>query len=582
MAHRIFCFLFICAFISCQTKQTIEDVPLEPLPEDHLDTSGKDLWSPEQRKANAHYYFMLAEDFQHKKDRVNSVKFLNAAYNLDPNPYLAAKLVTGMAYLKPHEAFTLCKKMILLYPKDADINMLYGQLLMARKAFTSAIKQFTRVLVLDENRVDAYLGLIQANRSIGKIDEAIIIAQEMVTKDSSFAEGWAVLAKLYLSKRRYKAALKVSKKAYDLHSSFPEYVHLYALTLELNGKSKKAVGLYETIFRLNPNNEDLIGRMVSLYKQIGSLEEALELLAEVKRSSKGVSSYGIDLQIVFINWELQRFEVAADLLEKLYEIRKDHSRIAYMAGLGAEKVKKFDRSLYFYQQIDPQSPFFIHGKYRSILVLRFKKEYEAAISLAKEEIAQKHENVPDFIILLANIYADLKRYKDAIATLEQGSKTYKDRTDIWFLLGINYEKEGNITACMDIMKHIIAIDSHHAGAHNYLGYLYAERGIKLDQAETLVKRALELKPGDAYYLDSLGWVYFQKKEYQKALKVLTDAIKLVPNEGVILEHIADTYKALGDRKRAQEFYEKATKGKIEDRDRERIFKKFQETRQHES
>ena len=96
----------------------------------------------------------------------------------------------------------------------------------------------------------------------------------------------------------------------------------------------------------------------------------------------------------------------------------------------------------------------------------------------------------------------------------------------------------------------------------------------------MIKRALQLKPNDGYYLDSLGWVYYQQKKYPEALKILKQAIKVVPNEGVILEHVADTYKALGDRQKAIEFYEKATKGRIEDRDRERIMKKYREMMQN--
>lgn len=582
MIPRFLWLLFICFALSCQTKISPKNIPLESFSEDEVNPESHDLWSPEQRKANALYFFMLATDFENKNDGGNALKFLSATYDLDPNPYIAARLVATMAAVKPYEAYNLCKRMILLYPKDVDVNLLYGKLLMARKAYTSAIKQFTRVLILEEGHIEAYLGLIHANRSIGKTEQAILIAEDAIAKDASSADIWAVLAKLHLSKRRYKEALKAAKNAYDLYSSFPEFIHLYALTLELNGSSKEAVGLYETIFRLNPNNQDLISRMVSLYKQIGSLEEALELLNEAKESSRGERSYGIDLQIIFINWELRRFDVAARLLEELYTSHPDQDRIAYMAGLGAERVGKYERALYFYKQIEAKSSFYVHGKYRSILVYRFMKDYDRAISEAKKELEIGKENIPDFIILLANLYADLKQYERAVSTLESGTERFKDRTDIWFLLGINYERVGRIESCMETMKHIIEVDSQHAGAHNYLGYLYAERGIQLDEAEKLVKRALELKPNDGYYLDSLGWIYYQKKEYEKALDVLKDAIKIVPNEGVILEHIADTYKALGDIKNAREFYKRATEGKIEDRDRDRIFKKYQEIQPHES
>ncbi|MCX6125670.1 MAG: tetratricopeptide repeat protein, partial [Proteobacteria bacterium] len=71
-------------------------------------------------------------------------------------------------------------------------------------------------------------------------------------------------------------------------------------------------------------------------------------------------------------------------------------------------------------------------------------------------------------------------------------------------------------------------------------------------------------------LDSLGWVYFQKKDYQKALETLKKALEASPKEGVIMEHIADVLSAKGDQSAALEFYSRALKTDLDDRDRARI------------
>jgi tetratricopeptide (TPR) repeat protein len=126
------------------------------------------------------------------------------------------------------------------------------------------------------------------------------------------------------------------------------------------------------------------------------------------------------------------------------------------------------------------------------------------------------------------------------------------------------------------MKEVIRKDPKHSSAFNYLGYLYAEAGINLDEAETLIMKALEIKPNDGYYTDSLGWVYYQKKEYDKALETLLRADQLVPEEGIILEHIGDVYRAMSNLVKAKEYYQKALKGKMESTDVPRIEKKVQE------
>ncbi|CAD7783277.1 MAG: Tetratricopeptide repeat protein [Candidatus Methanoperedenaceae archaeon GB50] len=69
--------------------------------------------------------------------------------------------------------------------------------------------------------------------------------------------------------------------------------------------------------------------------------------------------------------------------------------------------------------------------------------------------------------------------------------------------------------CIKEMRQTISLDPNHAEALNYLGYTYAEMGENLEEAERLIKRALEIKPEDGYIIDSLGWVYYQRGEYKR-------------------------------------------------------------------
>ncbi|MGH7885342.1 MAG: tetratricopeptide repeat protein, partial [Thermodesulfobacteriota bacterium] len=86
---------------------------------------------------------------------------------------------------------------------------------------------------------------------------------------------------------------------------------------------------------------------------------------------------------------------------------------------------------------------------------------------------------------------------------------------------------------------------------------YAERGEKLDYAEKLIRRALEIEPGSGYIIDSLGWVYYQKGDIENALKYLTEAVKLEPQDPSIIEHLGDAYHKKGNNPLAKINYNKA-------------------------
>jgi tetratricopeptide (TPR) repeat protein len=533
-----------------------------------------ELWSPARRKASASFYYLTGEYEALNRNLPRARKFFDNAYNLDPNPFLAAKLIEVQASEDIEQALTLAKKMVLLYPKHAEIQLLYGRLLSANGAFEKAEDHLKQAVKYDPQNLDSYVFLIQLYQSQQKYKEAIPISKEMLRVNSEFSEGWAQLARLYLFTDQKKLALEPARKAYDLKSNDPEKVHLYAVTLEWNGEHKKAAQYYDAIMKLDPTNDDLIARMVGLYKQLGTMDQALKRLQATEREV-GQDVPGISLQKAFIYWEQQEFSEASKLLDELAVRNSQSDRIVYMSGLGQERTKQFEAALKTYQSFDPSSEFYVHARYRAIEILKRQGQIDAALEMVREVIASQVDRSVDFYAVGANLLAGQKRYAEAVVLLDEGQKKYSDRVDLLFLKAVNLERNGDIEKCMSTLQELLKKDPEHAAAHNYLGYMYAERGIKLEEAEAHIKKALEIKPDDGYYLDSLGWVYFQQGLYQKALETLLRANELVANEGVILEHIADTYDALDQEEKAFEFYERASKAKLEDRDRKRVMDKYE-------
>jgi len=107
------------------------------------------------------------------------------------------------------------------------------------------------------------------------------------------------------------------------------------------------------------------------------------------------------------------------------------------------------------------------------------------------------------------------------------------------------------------MRRVLETNPDHAQALNYIGYTYAEKEIFLDEAEALVKRALELKPDDGYITDSLGRVYFKKGQLDKAIAELEKAHKLAPEDPVIAEHLGDVYLKSQQGDKAIQMYERS-------------------------
>ncbi len=87
--------------------------------------------------------------------------------------------------------------------------------------------------------------------------------------------------------------------------------------------------------------------------------------------------------------------------------------------------------------------------------------------------------------------------------------------------------------------------------------MFAENNMHLDEAQKLIEKALELRPNAGYIIDSLGWVYFQKGDVEKALELLEKAMSLSEEDPVMFDHLGDAYRAKGEKDKALKYWERA-------------------------
>ena len=128
---------------------------------------------------------------------------------------------------------------------------------------------------------------------------------------------------------------------------------------------------------------------------------------------------------------------------------------------------------------------------------------------------------------------------------------------ILFNLAVVYEKVKKFDEMFSYLQKTLEVNPDHVDALNYLGYSYADRGINLDKALDLVKKAVELAPASGYIRDSLGWVYFKKGLFNEALKEILKASEIEKDDPVIFEHLGDVYKNMDNKEAAIKAWEKS-------------------------
>jgi Flp pilus assembly protein TadD len=153
-------------------------------------------------------------------------------------------------------------------------------------------------------------------------------------------------------------------------------------------------------------------------------------------------------------------------------------------------------------------------------------------------------------------------------------KLFPNDVDLRFTLGALCDELDGGLDCLTHMFKAVEMDPSHASALNYIGYTYVENGIKLNEAEVLINRALAASPESGHIMDSLGWLYYIKGNVDRAVTELERAFDKLPNDATVAEHLGDAYLKQSAKQKAVGVYEKAHKLAPENRKIENKFQKL--------
>jgi tetratricopeptide (TPR) repeat protein len=192
------------------------------------------------------------------------------------------------------------------------------------------------------------------------------------------------------------------------------------------------------------------------------------------------------------------------------------------------------------------------------------KESERAVKILTEARG-RFPAAPEFTYFLAIALREAKHPQQAVVTFEealneaQGENEEVLNARFYFDYGVAADQAGLYDKAGELFKKSISLDPTNAAeAYNYVGFMWADHNMHLDEAEEMIGRALQFDPNNGAYLDSLGWVHYRKGKHEEALaELLRAAQNLTRHDPVVFEHIGDTYSKLNRVPQALEYWQKA-------------------------
>ena len=248
---------------------------------------------------------------------------------------------------------------------------------------------------------------------------------------------------------------------------------------------------------------------------------------------------------------------AEQQLKRYVEIgRGDVNPARFYLGQIAEQAKRLDEAIGWYDQV-AAGEHAMQARVRAAQVLLRQNKLDEA----RARLAAARGTAPDdprLVVAEAQLLRDAGRYADAYAFLARMLETRPDDPDILYETALAAEKLDDMDVMERHLRRVIALKPESAQGYNALGYSFADRNLRLDEAAQLIDRAVMLAPDDAAILDSKGWLLFRQGKLPEALGYLRMAFAKMP-DGEIAAHLGEVLWALGKRDEAAAVWREAAK-----------------------
>jgi tetratricopeptide (TPR) repeat protein len=448
-----------------------------------------------------------------------------------------------------------------------------------------ALEQLSQLLI-DEGRSQEAIDLL--TRSAG---------------DSASPDIYDLLGDAYTQAKDYPKAEDAYRKAIELDPDDPGHRHGLAQALLSENKYAEALEQFKKLAELEPGTAENYLRMAQLDRRLGQFDDAESNLQHAKQLAPG--SIEILYNEALLYEDQGRYDDAIKVLSDSIAGVKSQAgaqqaspnalAILYeQLGRAYSEAQNYPDAIDTFQEMAKLGPD-IQKRAEILLINAYRDSHDVdrAITEAKTALGASPKD-PDLTITLAMLYADKsdtasgtqllqtllqgnasdqqiyldiaevdqrgRKFADAeqaAAKAEELAQTPNDKEKVWFTQGAIYEHQKKYDLAEQEFRKVLAASPDDAPTLNYLGYMLADRGVRLDEATSMIERAVKQEPSNGAYLDSLGWAYYKQNKLTEAEEYCRKAVDREGHDPTILSHLGAVYVKLGQDERAGEILERS-------------------------
>ncbi|MDX1978996.1 MAG: tetratricopeptide repeat protein [Bryobacteraceae bacterium] len=472
-------------------------------------------------------WLMLGRLYKVSQNSPESEKAFKKALEIDPEN---EEVLTGLAMVYADVGDT--KSAADLLKKASDKNPSVRTLAALAAAYeqlrdhANAAAALRKALEIAPQNPEIKRGLAQNLLFADQYDEALKLFQEIVAEEPKDALAWMRISQIYRQKQDFVKAHEASNKAHDADPNNLEIRFNEVSLLEAEGKFNEAIDGMQSLLastskrNYNPGER---GNRAILLERLGYMQRTAERYDDAVATFRQIAQLDED----------QGARASVHVIETYRQARKVDK--AFEEAQAARQKYPKDRTV---------------GSMYAFIAADAGKAADAE-RVGRELLNEKKDR--EGWISVAQIYERTKNYAEMAKALDEAEKLSKDQDEkegVFFMRGAMYEKMKKFDAAEGEFRKVLASNPKNVSALNYLGYMLADRNVRLKEAHELIRQAVDKEPDNGAYLDSLGWVLYRMNRLSEAEDYLKKAVARTGKDPTVHDHLGDVYFKQGKLKEA--------------------------------
>ncbi len=505
------------------------------------------------------YDVLLGEIASHRGQINVTAQTLGRVARQTRDARLAERATLAAIYAKQYaEALKSAELWVELRPDDVEAREAIAAVLLELDRAPEARTHFERLLALENKRRNlgqAYPRIAAVLSRHANRPGTLEMMQSLVALHPRVPAAHFALAHLAVRAGDLDRAGTAAERALQLRPEWEEAAQFRARIFISQKDMARAQAFYEAFLQDNAGATQTrlnYARFLIDQKQWEkALDQFQRIVAESPEDADAIYAVGL------LSLQTNRLTEAEKYLRLALRLRPANDQAKLYLGQVAEQLRHYEDARRWYGDIGPGESHFEAQARLGIMIAKLGDLVAARRHLQGIDPENDVQRV-QLVLAEEQVLREAKQYREAFDTLGRALMALPDNKDLLYARSLIAEKLDLIDVAERDLRAILKQDAKNANALNALGYMLADRGQRLDEAQKLLREAMALKPDDPFILDSYGWLQYRLGNSAEAIKQLRRALTL-RSDAEISAHLGEVLWVTGERREAESVWDRALK-----------------------